>query len=123
MKLHDMKLVALAALLVLLTACTVGPDYVRPTVEAPTAFKEMDGWKTAQPRDQELKGKWWEAYDDSLLNSLEEQVNISNQNLAQAEAQYRQARARLTTAPPRGPRGAGPGGCATRAGSGRDRDR
>ena len=98
MKLHDMKLVALAALLVLLTACTVGPDYVRPTVEAPTAFKEMDGWKTAQPRDQELKGKWWEAYDDSLLNSLEEQVNISNQNLAQAEAQYRQARALVQSA-------------------------
>ena len=98
MKLHDMKLVALAALLVLLTACTVGPDYVRPTVEVPTAFKEMDGWKTAQPRDQELKGKWWEAYDDSLLNSLEEQVNISNQNLAQAEAQYRQARALVQSA-------------------------
>jgi NodT family efflux transporter outer membrane factor (OMF) lipoprotein len=98
MKLHDMKRVALAALLLLLTACTVGPDYVRPTVEAPTAFKEMDGWKTAQPRDQELKGKWWEAYNDSLLNSLEEQVNISNQNLAQAEAQYRQARALVQSA-------------------------
>jgi NodT family efflux transporter outer membrane factor (OMF) lipoprotein len=93
-----MKLVALAASLVVLTACTVGPDYVRPTVEVPTAFKETDGWKPAQPRDQELKGKWWEAYNDSLLNSLEEQVNISNQNLAQAEAQYRQARALVQSA-------------------------
>ncbi len=98
MKLHDINLVALAAPLMLLTACTVGPDYVRPTAEAPAAFKEMDGWKQAQPRDQELKGKWWEAYNDPLLNSLEEQVNISNQNLAQAEAQYRQARALVQSA-------------------------
>ena len=82
----------------LLAACTVGPDYVRPSVEAPAAFKEMEGWKTAQPRDQELKGKWWEAYNDPLLNSFEEQVDISNQNLAQAEAQFRQARALVQSA-------------------------
>ncbi|MGH8756208.1 MAG: efflux transporter outer membrane subunit, partial [Burkholderiales bacterium] len=93
-----MKLVALAALLIMTAACTVGPDYVRPTVEAPVAFKEMVGWKPAQPRDQEFKGKWWEAYNDPLLNNLEEQVNISNQNLAQAEAQYRQARALVQSA-------------------------
>ncbi|HXZ95850.1 MAG TPA: efflux transporter outer membrane subunit [Burkholderiales bacterium] len=98
MKPHDMKLVALAAPLMVLTACTVGPDYVRPTVEAPAAFKETAGWKPAQPRDEELKGKWWEAYNDPLLNSLEEQVNISNQNLAQAEAQYRQAQALVQSA-------------------------
>ncbi len=98
MKLHDMKLVALSAPLMLLTACTVGPDYVRPAVDAPAAFKEMDGWKTAQPRDHEFKGKWWEAFNDPLLNDLEEQVNISNQNLAQAEAQYRQARALVQSA-------------------------
>jgi len=98
MKLHDMKLVALAAPLMLLTACTVGPNYVRPAVDAPAAFKEMDGWKTAQPRDHEFKGKWWEAFNDPLLNDLEEQVNISNQNLAQAEAQYRQARALVQSA-------------------------
>jgi NodT family efflux transporter outer membrane factor (OMF) lipoprotein len=98
MKLHDMNLFALATPLLLLTACTVGPDYVRPAVESPAAFKEMDGWKPAQPRDQEIKGKWWEAYNDPLLNGLEEQVNISNQNLAQAEAQYRQARALVQSA-------------------------
>ncbi|MGH8743579.1 MAG: efflux transporter outer membrane subunit [Burkholderiales bacterium] len=98
MKLKDSRMVVVAATLVLLSACAVGPDYVRPSVEAPATFKEMDGWKTAQPRDQELKGKWWEAYNDPLLNSLEEQVDISNQNLAQAEAQYRQARALVQSA-------------------------
>jgi NodT family efflux transporter outer membrane factor (OMF) lipoprotein len=79
--------------LALLGACTVGPDYVRPTADAPAAFKEMEGWKTAQPRDQEIRGKWWEAYHDPLLNELEEQVSVSNQNLVQAAAQFRQARA------------------------------
>ncbi|MGB6055912.1 MAG: efflux transporter outer membrane subunit, partial [Burkholderiaceae bacterium] len=79
------------AICLLLGACAAGPDYVRPEVATPPAFKEMQGWKSAQPHDQELHGKWWEMFGDPLLNSLEEQVDISNQNLAQAEAQYRQA--------------------------------
>ena len=95
---HDIKSITLLAPLMVLAACTVGPDYVRPAVETPATFKETANWKTAQPRDQELKGKWWEAYNDPLLNNLEEQVNISNQNLAQAEAQYRQARGLVQSA-------------------------
>jgi NodT family efflux transporter outer membrane factor (OMF) lipoprotein len=98
MKVTGAKIAVLAATLVLLSACAVGPDYVRPTVEAPAAFKELDGWKPAQPRDQEIRGKWWEAFGDPLLNSLEDQVDISNQNLAQAEAQFRQARALVRSA-------------------------
>lgn len=88
----------LLALLMSLVACTVGPNYVRPGIEAPTAFKEIAGWKQADPRDQELRGQWWEIYNDPLLNNLQEQVAISNQNLAQAEAQYRQARALVQSA-------------------------
>jgi NodT family efflux transporter outer membrane factor (OMF) lipoprotein len=95
---NQFKLIAPALLSMLLGACAVGPDYVRPTVEVPTAFKESTGWKTAEPRDQEIRGKWWEAYNDALLNSLEEQVSISNQNLAQAEARYRQASALVQSA-------------------------
>jgi NodT family efflux transporter outer membrane factor (OMF) lipoprotein len=83
---------------VLLTACAVGPDYVRPSSEAPAAFKEIDGWKQAEPGDHVLKGKWWEAFNDPLLNSLEDQVSVSNQNLAQSEAQFRQARALVQAA-------------------------
>ena len=79
--------------LVMLFGCAVGPDYKRPPVPAPTAFKELKGWKEAQPRDDRIKAEWWNVFNDPLLNSLEEQVSISNQSLAQAEAQYRQARA------------------------------
>lgn len=85
-------------LLLQLSACAVGPDYVRPPVETPAEFKEAKGWKTAQPRDHELRGKWWEVFDDPVLASLEEQVSISNQNLAQAEANVRQAQALVQAA-------------------------
>ena len=74
-----------------LTGCTVGPDYVRPQAAIPDNFKEIKGWKQAQPRDNLLPGKWWEAFNDAQLNSLEEQVVRANQSIAQAEAQYRQA--------------------------------
>lgn len=82
-----------AAPLVLLSACAVGPDYKKPDVETPQAFKENTDWKVAQPSDNAVPTKWWEVYNDPVLNQLEEQVLVSNQNLAQAEAQYREAKA------------------------------
>ena len=88
----------LALLPLLLSACAIGPDYVRPTVEAPAAYKESNGWKRAQPNDADIRGAWWQAYADPLLDSLMAQVSISNQTLAQAEARYRQARALVQSA-------------------------
>ena len=93
-----LRYLAAGAATVLLGACTVGPNYVRPKADTPVAFKEMEGWKTAQPRDQELRGKWWEAFHDPLLNDMMEQVNLSNQNLVQSAAQFRQARALVQAA-------------------------
>jgi len=81
----------LALAVMLLLGCAVGPDYKRPSAPVPDAFKELRGWRQAQPRDQEIGTKWWEVFDDRLLNSLEEQVNVSNQSIALAETQYRQA--------------------------------
>src|SRR5215813_10072561 len=81
------------AILGFLASCTVGPNYVRPTVEVPGAYKENAGWQVAQPQDATLRGNWWEMFNDPQLNAFEEQVDISNQNVALAEAQYRQARA------------------------------
>ncbi len=86
--------VALAALL-FCSACTVGPKYQRPTAPVAPALKELAGndqWKMATPSDELLKGKWWEMFGDPELNRLEEMVNINNQNVKQAEAQFRQAR-------------------------------
>ncbi len=85
----------------LLQGCNVGPKYNRPSVQAPGSFKEvtpenlkkMDGWKVAQPQDGTLHGKWWEIFQDPQLNALEEQINISNQNVAAAFANFMAARA------------------------------
>ena len=85
------SLVAIAAILLLFNACAVGPDYVRPKAEVPGSFKETKGWKVAEPKDDALRGDWWKIFGDPELNALEEQVNISNQNIAVAEAQFRQA--------------------------------
>jgi outer membrane protein TolC len=74
---------------------------IAPSVDTPGTFKEvtpddlkkMDGWKVAQPQDSALHGKWWEIFGDPQLNALEEQVSISNQNVASAFANFMAARA------------------------------
>ena len=84
-------------LLLVFSGCAVGPDYKRPAVEAP-AFKETGDWKPAEPAEQLPRGKWWEAYGDLVLNSLEDRIEISSNTLQIAEAQYRQAQAAATVA-------------------------
>ena len=88
------KIVVLASLLC--SACRVGPQYQRPMTPLPVALKELNGndqWKMATPSDALIKGNWWEIFGDPQLNRLEELVNVNNQNVKQAEAQFRQARA------------------------------
>jgi NodT family efflux transporter outer membrane factor (OMF) lipoprotein len=87
-------------LLLFASACAVGPKYARPVVATPSAYKELapsptgpqGEWKPSQPQEQALRGKWWEIFGDPQLNALEERIEVSNQNLKIAEAQYRQAR-------------------------------
>ena len=78
-----------------IVGCAVGPKYNRPAVEVPPAYKEAGDWKPAQPNDQNLGGPWWQIFQDQQLNALEDQINVSNQNLKAAEAQYTQTRAVL----------------------------
>lgn len=88
---------ATLALCALLGACAVGPDYQRPELDVGASYKEaqgqqqVEGWKPAQPRDEADRGKWWLVYGDDTLNALVERLNTSNQTIAQAEANYRQA--------------------------------
>jgi NodT family efflux transporter outer membrane factor (OMF) lipoprotein len=84
-----------------LTGCNVGPKYHTPPANPPAAYKELtpddykntDGWKVAQPKDDALRGKWWEIFGDPQLNALEEKVNVSNQTIAAAAANFLAARA------------------------------
>ena len=99
-------LLPLACLTLVITACSVGPKYQRPEARVPPAykesppasFKEAEGWKVAQPNDGAPRGQWWEVFGDPELNALEEQVDVSNQTLAVAEAQLRGARAAIGVA-------------------------
>lgn len=96
--------------LILLKGCDKAPKYNKPPVETPPAYKELtpdnfkenfketDGWKFARPNDDAMRGKWWEMFNDSQLNELVERANISNQNIAQAEANFRSARALIKEA-------------------------
>jgi len=87
--------------LVLLKSCDKAPKYVKPTVATPPVykeitpdtFKETNDWKFARPNDGVIRGKWWEMFDDAQLNGLEEQLNLANQNIALADANFRAARA------------------------------
>jgi NodT family efflux transporter outer membrane factor (OMF) lipoprotein len=84
----------LASSILLVSGCTVGPKYVQPaTPPPPPTFKEMpSNWSQASPQDQLPKGKWWEIYGDPQLNSLEETIAVSNQNLKVAYQDYMSAR-------------------------------
>ncbi len=77
-------------LLAPLSGCRVGPHYHAPAPTAVTApnykestvnFHDADGWKVASPQDAMIRGNWWEVFNDPDLNTLEEQLNINNQNL------------------------------------------
>jgi NodT family efflux transporter outer membrane factor (OMF) lipoprotein len=95
------SIAGLICIIILLGACGKSPKYRKPAVPVPGSYKEqvpstykaMAGWKMARPGDDTIRERWWEVFNDSQLNSLEELVNISNQNIAIAEAQFRQARA------------------------------
>ncbi|MEB3752860.1 efflux transporter outer membrane subunit [Acinetobacter sp. MD2(2019)] len=89
---------ALCGLLPLFSGCTVGPNYQPPQISTPVQYKEAQGWKLANPQDQNLRGEWWQMYQDNTLNALVEQVVLSNQNVAQYTAKYEQAAALVNQA-------------------------
>jgi NodT family efflux transporter outer membrane factor (OMF) lipoprotein len=100
---HRSFLIVLPCLFLFMSGCRIGPDYSRPSAPLAPAFKEAvanpdsqkDGWKIAEPKDQALRGNWWEIYEDPRLNALEDQISSSNQTLKIAEAKFRQARAAI----------------------------
>jgi NodT family efflux transporter outer membrane factor (OMF) lipoprotein len=93
--------VCLATAALGLAGCMVGPKYSKPAAltapadagQQPADFKESNGWKQAQPADATLAQDWWRIFGNAELDGLEAQVDVSNQSVKAAEAQFRQARA------------------------------
>jgi NodT family efflux transporter outer membrane factor (OMF) lipoprotein len=79
----------------LFSGCSFAPAYHKPAIETPVSYKEGadNVWKAAEPKDNILKGKWWEMFNDEELNGYEVQVKISNPTIAAAAANYAAARA------------------------------
>ncbi len=83
------------------TGCSFAPKYATPSVPTPEAFKELtpaqakvtEGWKTAEPKDDAIRGKWWEIFGDTNLDALADQVDISNQTVVAALENFLAARA------------------------------
>jgi NodT family efflux transporter outer membrane factor (OMF) lipoprotein len=92
---------ALAAILIMVAGCRVGPNYVRPPVPSPPAYKEIspaaargsESWRTTQPRDGANRGNWWKGFNDPQLNELEAKASSSNQQIAAAANSFLAARA------------------------------
>lgn len=91
---------SLAATVLALAGCAVGPEYQRPATDVPDAFKEASMspeaaklWKQAQPSDSMERGRWWTVFKDPQLNDLEEQAMTANQDLKAAASRVAQARA------------------------------
>ena len=94
------KILTITTIPLILSACTVGPDYKKPAITVPTHFKEAKGtvWKKASPADLKDRGEWWTAFHDQQLNTLEKELNLNDQNIETAKAQYMQAFAMIEQA-------------------------
>lgn len=87
------RCLAIAAALCV-SACAVGPDYHKPTIQVPESFKEGTEWQRAQANPQgSLSSDWWTAYHDDKLTDLIQQSQKANQSIAASEAAYRLAQA------------------------------
>jgi len=84
--------------LVLAAGCAVGPNYHRPSAPVPQKFKEAAGWKPAEPREVESGSAWWSLFEDATLDSLEKEIDISNQTLKASEAAWRESMALVSEA-------------------------
>lgn len=74
-------------------AATSNPQPNTGTTNAPPQAAINPPFRVAQPSDNTLRGDWWTMFNDPELDTLEAQVNISNQNIAQAMGAYFASRA------------------------------
>ena len=79
----------------LLAGCTVGPNYQRPAIPAPSSFRAPEG--TAPSADPTSLGdlKWFEVFRDDKLQELERTALEQNYDLRDAATRVEAARAQL----------------------------
>src|SRR5471032_1058625 len=76
-----------------ISGCALSPAYHVPTTPAPAVYKEAQDWLPAAPADTLERGPWWQLFGDPLLNEMAASIEVNNQNVALAAANYAQAHA------------------------------
>ena len=89
------RLLTLALASALLAACTVGPDYVRPTFEEPAQFAQGGAVAVDDSVTATADAEFWRSFDDSLLTRLVDDALVANHDLRIALAHYDHANALL----------------------------
>jgi multidrug efflux system outer membrane protein len=81
-----------------LGACTVGPDYRRPVVPTPAAFRGQAEVERAEAERMESLGDvtWWRVFEDETLQRLIDEALAGNYDLRVAAARILDARAQVT---------------------------
>ena len=85
-----------------LAACTVGPDYKRPAVTVPTAYRGASAPAASSSLDQSNAAnasladeKWWEVFEDKELQGLIRTALENNYDIRIAAARVLEAQAQL----------------------------
>lgn len=90
------RLLTAAVASALLAACTVGPDYARPTYAEPARFAQGDAVAaTAATVVADADAEFWRGFDDPLLTRLVEDALAANHDLRISLAHYDHANALL----------------------------
>jgi len=86
--------ILVGCVLTALAGCSLAPTYQRPVVAVPSNYKEGSGlWITATPADTQMRGDWWQVFNDMTLDGLEQCLDAGNPSLAVALARYDKAHA------------------------------
>jgi multidrug efflux system outer membrane protein len=85
-----MKSLHLSLLALATASCAVGPDYERPAVNAPAAYRSATAGDSATPS---MDRRWWTLFGDPRLVDLEEEAARANPDLRAAIARVTEARA------------------------------
>ncbi len=89
---------AVLAAVLLLAGCATAPEYRKPALDLPAAWKVDAPWRQGTPSDGAPKGPWWQGFGDPVLDQLEQQALVNSPSLALAGARLAQARAVVAAA-------------------------
>jgi len=84
---------AAALFLIALAGCTVGPDHVAPSSEAPGDWPEPLGAGLSGAADPAELATWWSAFEDDALDRLIARALEGSLDIREAAARVREARA------------------------------